>query len=618
VRKMSALLHSAEVLYSTCGLPRHLLDTSKVDANLFTLAEAMGIAQHHDAVSGTAKQHVDFDYSKRLAIGQVNSLDSMKEILGKLMSKSPATDVANLSYCPLMNMSICPATAPLGQGYVIPVVVYNPLAWPRETVLTIPVPNGVYKVTDVQGNVVASQLYTSIDHVNTVVFKANVPALGYNTYFLSKSSSIDMSQYSTVQTFVPGSLPEDTILDNGHITLTFNSNGILSNIKSTDFQQSLPVQQNLAWYRSNIGDKYSSQPSGAYIFRPVGNATDILSPSRVSVVRGVLFQEVQAYYPWVTQIFRLYAGSRVVDVQHTITPIDISDGIGKELVTKYTTPMATREYFYTDANGLEIQQRRRNFRPTWPFQNTEPAAGNYFPVNSVIYLSDNQHQLTLVTDRSHGGSSLIDGQMEVMLQRRMLFDDRRGVGEALNENEIIRVDQRLIFAPPKNSSRMFRTAAELLLNPVVVFFGRTQNISDWLHRYKATWTAVKTPLPENVKLLNLKHNPFSNDGLFILRLHHLYGVGEDPVMSVPVTINLDNFFLNHKISELHERGLNALPQRPRLKWNINPNELDAITEPTEDETNSESNPHANTVTLNPMEIKTYLIRLVPANAKAQN
>jgi hypothetical protein len=45
----------------------------------------MGIAQHHDAVSGTAKQHVDFDYSKRLSIGQFNSLDTMSEILGKLV-----------------------------------------------------------------------------------------------------------------------------------------------------------------------------------------------------------------------------------------------------------------------------------------------------------------------------------------------------------------------------------------------------------------------------------------------------------------------------------------------------------------------------------------------------
>ena len=33
------------------------------------LGEAMGIAQHHDAVSGTEKQHVADDYAQRLAQG---------------------------------------------------------------------------------------------------------------------------------------------------------------------------------------------------------------------------------------------------------------------------------------------------------------------------------------------------------------------------------------------------------------------------------------------------------------------------------------------------------------------------------------------------------------------
>lgn len=37
--------------------------------NTFDLADALGIAQHHDAVSGTAKQHTTDDYAKRLAIG---------------------------------------------------------------------------------------------------------------------------------------------------------------------------------------------------------------------------------------------------------------------------------------------------------------------------------------------------------------------------------------------------------------------------------------------------------------------------------------------------------------------------------------------------------------------
>jgi hypothetical protein len=34
-----------------------------------SLEDPMAIAQHHDAVSGTAKQHTTDDYSKRLALG---------------------------------------------------------------------------------------------------------------------------------------------------------------------------------------------------------------------------------------------------------------------------------------------------------------------------------------------------------------------------------------------------------------------------------------------------------------------------------------------------------------------------------------------------------------------
>lgn len=37
--------------------------------NTDALADALAIAQHHDAVTGTEKQHVANDYAKRLSIG---------------------------------------------------------------------------------------------------------------------------------------------------------------------------------------------------------------------------------------------------------------------------------------------------------------------------------------------------------------------------------------------------------------------------------------------------------------------------------------------------------------------------------------------------------------------
>lgn len=38
-------------------------------SSTFRLGDALGTAQHHDAVTGTAKQHTTDDYAKRLAIG---------------------------------------------------------------------------------------------------------------------------------------------------------------------------------------------------------------------------------------------------------------------------------------------------------------------------------------------------------------------------------------------------------------------------------------------------------------------------------------------------------------------------------------------------------------------
>ena len=52
---------------------------------LETLKEAMGVLQHHDAVSGTEKQHVADDYSERLATGTRAALGVSGQALGGVM-----------------------------------------------------------------------------------------------------------------------------------------------------------------------------------------------------------------------------------------------------------------------------------------------------------------------------------------------------------------------------------------------------------------------------------------------------------------------------------------------------------------------------------------------------
>lgn len=76
--------------------------------------------------------------------------------------------------------------------------------------------------------------------------------------------------------------------------------------------------------------------------------------------------------------------------------------MGKEVISRFDTPLDTKGYFYTDSNGREILKRRRNYRPTWKLNQTEPVAGNYYPVNTRIYITDGKKQLTVLTDRSQG------------------------------------------------------------------------------------------------------------------------------------------------------------------------------------------------------------------------
>ncbi|KAL2322829.1 hypothetical protein Fmac_027208 [Flemingia macrophylla] len=44
---------------------------SALGPKIDSLAEALAIVQHHDAITGTEKQHITDDYSKRLSIGYI-------------------------------------------------------------------------------------------------------------------------------------------------------------------------------------------------------------------------------------------------------------------------------------------------------------------------------------------------------------------------------------------------------------------------------------------------------------------------------------------------------------------------------------------------------------------
>jgi len=117
--------------------------------------------------------------------------------------------------------------------------------------------------------------------------------------------------------------------------------------------------------------------------------------------------------------------------------------------------------FWTDSNGLEMQERTVTTIPTnytflndKPYPNYKTVSGNYLPVETGIMMRDQNNsgvQVNILNDRAQGGSAdLTDkGTIELMQARRLLQNDHKGLVEALNETE--RADWR----PPRVSATYY-------------------------------------------------------------------------------------------------------------------------------------------------------------------
>ena len=251
---------------------------------------------------------------------------------------------------------------------------------------------------------------------------------------------------------------------------------------------------------------------------------------------------------------------------------------------KFNSDLKTEALFFTDSNGREMLERRRDYRPTWRLNQTENVAGNYYPVNSRIYVRDfsARKQLTLVTDRSQGGSSIQDGSLELMLHRRILNDDSLGVSEPLNElgvdgkGLVVKGTTNVIFDTIVNSGRLHRELALAVNNKPVLIFDPDIRAEKLLRKERRLASAVSGELPEQLHLLTLMQEDGEVRGTScIVRIEHIYEVNEDPELSKPVTIDLRDYLspLIGEVTGIVEQALGAnIPVtelEKRLDWNKN-------------------------------------------------
>ncbi|XP_062312069.1 lysosomal alpha-mannosidase [Osmerus eperlanus] len=567
-----------------------------------TMKKAMAVAQHHDAVSGTEKQHVANDYARRLANGWKHCQVLVSNTLAGLTGSS-----IQRVFCDNLNISVCPLTESSKQ---FSVNVYNPLGRVVSWSVRLPVNGASYTVSDASGNTVDSQVVPvsratqdiRMDRghaINELLFQVEAPPLGYTTY------SISLLQDGPP--VAPPSPRAPKAIENKFLRVTFDPDtGLLSSLSNLETKQTIKLTQNFYWYNASDGrNSESPQMSGAYIFRPNSSTPFIISKTaKIETLQNSVVQEVrQSFSPWVSQVVRLYTHSRALELEWSVGPLPIGDDLGKEVITRLDSSINSSGFFYTDSNGREVLERRKDFRPTWNLKQSEPIAGNYYPVNSRAYIKDDSEQLTVVTDRSQGGASVQDGSLEIMLHRRLLYDDVRGVGEPLNETGefleglVVRGRLLLSLSPPEQAADTHRPLAQQeVLQPLLTF------TPGELHpNTRLEFSGLQAALPPAVHLLTVSQ--WDRDSVLI-RLEHQYQAWESKRYSQPVTVNLQKLFSTLDVLGVSEMNLSANQYKEdmtRLDWTPETGE-EPLQKPLGD-------PSVWEVTLKPMEIRTFLLRV---------
>ncbi|KAK9272279.1 hypothetical protein L1049_002650 [Liquidambar formosana] len=617
---------------------------NKLGPNTDSLADALAIAQHHDAVTGTEKQHVANDYAKRLSIGYMEAEELVASSLACLAESTSSTGCGNptmkFQQCPLLNISYCPPSEiDISHGKNLILVVYNSLGWKRDDVIRIPVISEKVTVHDSEGRDIESQLLPLTDayvgirnyHVKAylgktpsetpkywLTFMASVPPLGFSTYTISSAKSAGSgSNRSSVHTF-QRSEKSTVEVGNGNLKLTFSADqGKLTNYVNSKSSVEESVELSYSYYSAYNGTDKDPQASGAYIFRP--NGTFSMKPEEqvpLTVMRGSIVDEVhQQINSWIYQITRLYQGKEHAEVEFIVGPIPIDDRIGKEVATQITTTMKTNKTFYTDSSGRDFIKRIRDYRTEWDLEVNQPVAGNYYPINLGIYMEDNEKELSVLVDRSLGGSSIVDGQIELMLHRRLLHDDSRGVAENLNETVCILNECRGLtiqgkyyfrIDPLGEGAKWRRSYGQEIYSPFLLAFAE-QDGDKWMSSHVPTFSGIDSSysLPNNIAIITLQE---LDDGNVLLRLAHLYEIGEDINFSVMTNVELKKLFPGKKISKVTETSLSANQERAemekkRLVWKVegSPQEEPKVSR------GKPIDPTELVVELAPMEIRTFVI-----------
>lgn len=435
---------------------------SGFDKLLTAVRREHSIFQHHDGITGTAKDHVVEDYTNRMTEALKNCKHVIQQSAYRLLTKDTVYQADPTFAYFTLDDSRGPGpdenrpTIILGED--LPkkyVVLHNSLPYHRTELVEFYIANPYIIVTDAEESIIYSQVAPvwswHRSHFDTLrpqasmtkfrmMFKASVPPLGLAVYIIHQKTSaevvsmgttffakttiytpqpftINLKEYPYIVEFAePRNIVLKPDVDSG-VAASFNQNGLLASIATDTMNTSVKV--NFLKYTTRMG---SQARSGAYLFLPNGPAQPLpLGEPVVLVSRGPLESSVSTSFSFGLHDTLIRDGS--IEIRNLI---DIGNMDNTEIVMRLSTTIDSDDVFYTDLNGLVFAKRERFSKI--------PLQAHYYPVPTGIMIEDDSTRLTLLSGQPLGGASLASGEVEIMQDRRLTQDDDRGLGQGVTDN----------------------------------------------------------------------------------------------------------------------------------------------------------------------------------------
>lgn len=238
-----------------------------------------------------------------------------------------------------------------------------------------------------------------------------------------------------------GIQPGDIQLENTKLRLLFDEHtGFLKTVTKKDMGRAMHCAITFGAYRS------AQYHSGAYLFKPdfeheTNPEKDVLEEHRdrmrILITSGPVASDVTVIYgPFLAHTVRILNSKSYLDdmayVENDINFEAPPKNRDTEMFMRLLTEVENGEppQFYSDSSGYQYQFRSK--------VGALGPEGNYYPITSGAFIQDAKVRVSLLTNHAAGAASLEPGQLEVMLDRRTLYDDYRGMGEGVVDSRLTR------------------------------------------------------------------------------------------------------------------------------------------------------------------------------------